>query len=70
MKTALFGLVTCQLKYHVVLSCGGIGQYNCDNRSQQHVEAICGVLILSAIHVPPEKHPAENGVIAGKVLWH
>ena len=29
-------------KYHVVLSCGGIGQFNCDNRSQQHVEAIYG----------------------------
>ena len=27
---------------HVVLSCWGIGQFNCDNRSQQHVEAIHG----------------------------
>ena len=24
------------------------------------------VLILSALHVPPEKRPTENGVIAGK----
>ena len=35
-------LLTCWLKYHVVLSCRGIGQFNCDNRSQQHVEAIHG----------------------------
>ena len=26
------------------------------------------VLILSVLHVPPEKHPTENGVIAEK-LW-
>ena len=25
------------------------------------------VLILSALHVPPEKHSTENGVIAGKL---
>ena len=36
----VFGLLTCWLKYHVILSCGGIGQFNCDNRSQQHVEAV------------------------------
>ena len=30
------------LKYHLVLSCGGIAQFSCDNRSQQHVEAIYG----------------------------
>ena len=45
----------------------GIGQFNCDNRSQQHVEAMYEVLILSVPHVPPEKHPTENGVIAGKL---
>ena len=38
--SAVFGLLTCWLKYYMVLSCGGIGQFNCDNRSQQHVEAI------------------------------
>ena len=26
------------------------------------------VLILWALHVPPEKHPTENGVIAGKIV--
>ena len=26
----VFGLLTCWLKYHVVLSCRGIGQFNCD----------------------------------------
>ena len=25
------------------------------------------VLILSVLHVPPEKHPTENGIIAGKL---
>ena len=25
------------------------------------------VLILSVLHVPPEKHPTENGVIAGEL---
>ena len=37
---AVFGLVTCLLKYYLVLSCGGIRQFNSDNRSQQYVEAI------------------------------
>ena len=48
------------------LSCGGIVQLNCHNRSQ-HVEGIYGSLILSVLHVPPEKHPTENGVTAGKL---
>ena len=25
------------------------------------------VLILLVLHMPPEKHPTENGVIAGKL---
>ena len=50
-RRAVFGLLTCWLKYHVVLSCGGIGQFNYDNRSQQHVEAIYGSLTLSVLHV-------------------
>ena len=28
------------------------------------------VLILSVLHVPPEKHPTENGIIAGKLKPH
>ena len=28
------------------------------------------VLMLLVLHVPPEKHPTENGVIAGKLLSH
>ena len=28
------------------------------------------VLILSVLHVPPEKHPTENGTIAGKLKLH
>ena len=34
--------LTCWLKYHMVLSCRGIGQFNCDNRSQERAEAIYG----------------------------
>ena len=48
----------------------GIGQFNCDKRSQQPVEAIYGTFFLSVLHVPPEKHPTENGEIAGKLLSH
>ena len=28
------------------------------------------VLILSVLHVPPEKHPTENSTIAGKLKSH
>ena len=28
------------------------------------------VLILYVLHLPPEKRPAENGVIAGKLQSH
>ena len=28
------------------------------------------VLILSILHVPPEKHPTENGIIGGKLWSH
>ena len=28
------------------------------------------VVILSVLHVSPEKHPTENGVIAGKLYSH
>ena len=30
------------MKYHVVLNFGGIGQFNCNNKSQQRAEAIYG----------------------------
>ena len=33
------------------------------NRLRPYME----VLILSVLHVPPEKHPTENGVIAGRI---
>ena len=33
------------------------------NMLKPHME----VLILSDLHVPPEKHPKENGVITGKL---
>ena len=33
------------------------------NMLKQYME----VLILSVLHVPQEKHPTENGVIAGKL---
>ena len=65
----VFGLLTCWLKYLLVLSCRGIGQFNCDDRSQQHVEAIYRSFdFIGVLHVPPEKHRTENGVIAGS-LW-
>ena len=54
----------CWLKCNVVLSCGGIGQLNCDNTSQQHVEATYRSFDFI---VPPEKHSTENDVIAGKL---
>ena len=41
-RRAVFGVLTCWLTYHVVLSCRGIGQFNCNNSSQQHVETIYG----------------------------
>ena len=31
-----------------------------------HMEA----LILSVLHIPPEKHPTQNGVIAGQKYAH
>ena len=34
------------------------------------LEPYMEVLILSVLHVPPEKHPTENGVIAGKLQSH
>ena len=37
------------------------------NKLQQHVEAIYGSFDFIVLHVPPEKHPTENGVIAGKL---
>ena len=52
---------------HLVLSCCRIGQFNCDNRSQQHVEAIYGSFDFIG---PTEKHPTENGIIAGKSYSH
>ena len=70
VRRAIFSLLTCWLKNHVVLSWGGIGQLNCDKRSQQHVEAIYGSFDFIGLHVPPEKHPTENGVIAGKLQSH
>ena len=30
------------MKYNVVLICGRIGQFNCNNKSQQRAEAIYG----------------------------
>ena len=60
VRLAIFGLLSCRLKYHVVLSCGGIGQFNCDNRSQQHAEAIYGSFDFIGT---TEKHPTKNGVI-------
>ena len=34
------------------------------------LEPYMEVFILSVLHVPPEKHPTENGVIAGKLQSH
>ena len=42
-RRPIFGLLTCWFKYYVVLSWGGFGQLNFDNRSQ-NVEAIYGSL--------------------------
>ena len=64
MSDTVFGLLTCWLKYHVILSCGGIDQFNYDNRSQQHAEDIYGSYYFTVLQVPPEKHPTENGVVA------
>ena len=67
VRRAIFGLLTCWLKYQVVFSCGGIGQFNCDDKSQQYVKAIYGSFDFIGPTVPPEKHPTDNGVIAEKL---
>ena len=69
-RRALIGLLTYWLKYQVVWSCRGIGQFSCHNRSQQHVEAIYGSFDFISPARASEKHPTENGVIAGKLLSH
>ena len=69
-RRVVFGLLTCWSKYHVVLSCGGIGQFNCDNRPQQQSKPHMEASILSVLHVPHEKYPTESGVIPGKSYSH
>ena len=48
-------------------NCGGIDNSTAIIDHSNMLKPYMEVLILSVPHIPPEKHPTENGVIAGKL---
>ena len=53
-------------KYHMVFSLEELVNSTVIIDHSNMLKPYMEGLILSVLHVPPEKHPTENGVIAGK----